>query len=145
MLKSLRGLFESAMQVKTSSPRHELAGMALLLEIARADHRHTPDELAAIVRAGAQVFGLSEAESRALLDAATQSVEDAVSLFEFTSTLNAHLDLPARRQLLTHLWKVAYADGAVDRYEEYYLRKIADLLHIGHRGLIQAKLAAEDS
>jgi uncharacterized tellurite resistance protein B-like protein len=119
MWKSLRNLFESAISPAALKPRHEVAGIALLLEIARADHRHTDDELAA--------------------------VEESVSLFEFTSTLNAHLDLPAKRQFLTHLWKVAFADGAVDHYEEYYLRKIADLLHVGHRGLIQAKLAAEDS
>jgi uncharacterized tellurite resistance protein B-like protein len=39
------------------------------------------------------------------------------------------------------LWSVAYADDKLDRYEEYYVRKIADLLYISHSDYIKAKLS----
>jgi len=38
------------------------------------------------------------------------------------------------------LWAVAYADDELDRYEEYYMRKIADLLHVSHSDYIKTKL-----
>jgi uncharacterized tellurite resistance protein B-like protein len=44
-----------------------------------------------------------------------------------------------RYQLLVLLWKVAYADGRVDKYEEYYVRKISDLLHMDQAEFIRAK------
>ena len=44
-----------------------------------------------------------------------------------------------RYQLLVLLWKVAYADGRVDKYEEYYVRKISDLLYMDQAEFIRAK------
>jgi uncharacterized tellurite resistance protein B-like protein len=43
---------------------------------------------------------------------------------------------------LVALWQVALADGRLDRFEEYALRKLGDLLHLSHADFIQAKLAA---
>ncbi|RMG28378.1 MAG: TerB family tellurite resistance protein, partial [Gammaproteobacteria bacterium] len=31
------------------------------------------------------------------------------------------------------------ADGRLDKYEEYLVRKLADLLHVRHADLVQAK------
>ena len=42
--------------------------------------------------------------------------------------------------LLEDLWRVAYADDKLDKYEEYQIRKIADLLYIPHSIFIQSKL-----
>lgn len=41
------------------------------------------------------------------------------------------------------LWRVAFADGRLDRYEEHLIRRIADLLHLPHRDFIRAKLRAQ--
>ncbi len=38
----------------------------------------------------------------------------------------------------------AVADAVVDKYEEYYIRKIADLLYIAHSDYIQSKLKAAE-
>ena len=38
------------------------------------------------------------------------------------------------------LWDVAYADGRIDKYEDYTIRKISDLLYIKHADFIKAKL-----
>lgn len=141
-LKSLLGEWTTAGENK---PRLEIAGLALLLEIARADHNSTPEERKAVAAAAARVFALDGAVADALIAQAETAVEEAVSLFEFTDVLNAALDVDAKRQLLEQLWRVAYADGSVAHYEEYYLRKIADLLHLPHRELIRAKLAAAPS
>lgn len=141
-LKSLLGEWTPAMEEK---PRPEIAGLALLLEIARADHNSTPEERKAVASAAARVFALEGALAEALIAEAENAVEEAVSLFEFTDVLNAALDAEAKGRLLEQLWRVAYADGSIAHYEEYYLRKIADLLHLPHRELIRAKLAAAAS
>jgi uncharacterized tellurite resistance protein B-like protein len=145
MWKALKSLLDERTPAGGGRPRPELAGLALLLEIARADHNSTPEERKAVVAAAAHVFDLDGALAEALIVEAETAVEEAVSLFEFTDVLNATLDAATKSRLLEQLWRVAYADGSVARYEEYYLRKIADLLHLPHRELIRTKLAAAAS
>jgi uncharacterized tellurite resistance protein B-like protein len=134
----LRGLGGDA---APSGPTLDLAVVALLLEIGRADESISPVERAAVVSAACTVLAVSEAQSRDLLAAAEQLVEDSVSLAQFTTVLNEKLTLAAKRRCLVAMWQVAQADGRIERYEEHYLRKLCDLLYLSHHDFIQAKLA----
>jgi len=78
-------------------PTPELAVLALLLEIARADHEFDPVERHRVKEAAASVLGLTEDEAQALLGIAEQRVEDSISLDEFTSVLNDTLTLADKR------------------------------------------------
>ncbi|MGE0336153.1 MAG: TerB family tellurite resistance protein [Gammaproteobacteria bacterium] len=141
MWKTLRALLGDLRQAPITDLGLEVAGLALLLEIARADHNSTSDERKAIARAATQVFGVEGATADALIAEAEIAVDEAVSLFDFTRLLNDRLDRTMKLRLLEHLWRVAYVDGHLDHFEEYFLRKICDLLHLSHRDLIRAKLA----
>lgn len=142
MWKTIQALLGDLRAAPVTELTLEVAGLALLLEIARADHNSSAAERKAIATAAMSVFGIEAAAAEALIAEAETAVEDAVSLFEFTRVLNERLDRDAKYRLLAHLWQVAYADGNLDHYEEYYLRRICDLLHLSHRDLIRAKLAA---
>ena len=96
-------------------PTPELAVLALLLEIARADHEFDPVERHRVKEAAASVLGLTEDEAQALLGVAEQRVEDSISLDEFTSVLNDTLTLADKRRCLVALWRVALADGRLSR------------------------------
>jgi uncharacterized tellurite resistance protein B-like protein len=144
MLKALKEIVRNlTVAPDAATGRHsvELAVVALLLEIGRADHSIAQEELASVVQSAAAVFGITEAESNALIDVAGPAVEASVSMFEFTEVLNRELDPARKKEILRALWRVAQADGRIDHYEEYYLRKVADLLHLSHRDFISAKLA----
>ncbi|MBI4695028.1 MAG: TerB family tellurite resistance protein [Gammaproteobacteria bacterium] len=121
-----------------------LAAAALLVEVARADERIEPAERTAMARALGPALGLPEDAVARLVAEAESAVERSVSLFEFTSVLNAGLEPARKLELVANLWRVAAADGRVDHYEEYYIRKIADLLHVSHGDLIRCKLRALD-
>lgn len=143
MWKSLLAIVRDRNSVdSTTPPPVEIAGLALMLEISRADHNHTAPEQAAIVTAATRVLNLDQATLDLLLPHAEVAVDEAISFHDFTQVLNETLDRAGKCRLLEQLWRVAYADGELDRYEEYYLRKIADLLHLGHADLIRTKLAA---
>lgn len=144
MLKALKDLVRNLTQATDAAAGEhslQLAVVALLLEIGRADHAIAQEELAAVVAAAAAVFGITPEESNALVDRAAPAVENAVSLYEFTGVLNRELPPGRKKALLRELWRVAQADGRIDHFEEYYLRKIADLLHLSHKDFIAAKLA----
>ena len=46
---------------------------------------------------------------------------------------------------MTTLWRVAYADGKLDKYEENIIRRIADLIHIRHSEYIKCKVIAKEA
>ncbi len=117
-----------------------LATTALMLEIARADAHVGPEEEAVVRAAAGSAFGLSPPEIEALVAAAGARAEDSVSLYDFTSVLTDRLSREERIGVVELLWQVAQADRRIDRYEEFYVRKVADLLHVGHADFIRAKL-----
>lgn len=146
MLRTLKAFFEE--QVARFADKDDpvdalpLAVAALLIEIANADHETHAAERAAIVHAVAEVCGLDEEAIATLLESATGAASEAVSFYDFTSIINAHFDAARKYALLVMLWRIAYADGRLDHYEEYYIRRLADLLHLSHRDFIRAKHAA---
>lgn len=143
MFQSLRSLFEHQIAKFADEPeaKHslELAGAALLLEISRADHDVSQVERETIRTAIEKVFHLSKDEIEDIVSTAEHAVETSVSLFDFTTIVNERFTREQRVELIEMLWAVAYADDELDHYEEYYVRKIADLLHVSHSDYIKTK------
>ncbi|MDP6183091.1 MAG: TerB family tellurite resistance protein [Gammaproteobacteria bacterium] len=143
MLRTLRIIFEQQIANFADEPetRHslELAGAALLMEISRADHDVSTVERDAIRAAIKKVFHLSDDEIEDIVSTAERAVETAVSLFDFTAVVNDRFNREQKVELVEMLWAVAYADRNLDHYEEYYVRKIADLLHVSHSDYIKTK------
>jgi uncharacterized tellurite resistance protein B-like protein len=76
-----------------------------------------------------------------LLTTAQKHSETNTSMQPFTRLINDEFDQEQKKHLMKAMWKIAYADGKLDKYEEHYLRKIAELLYIPHSQFIQQKLA----
>ena len=145
MLRNLKALFDEGLaRLKSAAPSIDpmpLAVTALLLEIARADHDIDDAERRTVIAAIARLCKLEAQNIDTLVATAAEAVDEAVSFYEFTHTVNERLDRTQKMQLLEMLWRVARADGRIDHYEEYYIRKLADLLHLSHADFIRAKLA----
>lgn len=125
--------------------RERLATALLLAELARADFNVSDGERAVIADLLARRFGLDAAAADALLQRALVSADGATSLYDYVETLNARLDYAGRCGIIEMLWRVAYADGRLDKYEEHELRKIAGLLYVDDADFIRAKLNVTDT
>lgn len=121
--------------------RH-LAMAVLLLEIAGADFKRSPEELGLIRQQLAVGLKLDEGTTEALLTRALDRADAAISLHEFVSVLNEELDAGAKRELLRWLWQVALADGRIEPHEEARIRLLADLLFVPHAEFVQTRLQA---
>lgn len=117
----------------------ELAAAVLMMEISLADASIADEERAIVQQAMRFSFHLSEEEALALVELAETEVNHAISLHEFTSLLNQKLSADEKIRLVESLWQVAFADQVLDKYEEYFVRKIADLLYVSHKDYIKAK------
>jgi uncharacterized tellurite resistance protein B-like protein len=147
MLKRLRDLVFRDLDAAAAPPAREralrLATAALLVEMSRADADESAHEHARIVALMERHFGLERAATEALLADASREADAAISLHEFTRLLNEALAPAEKYRVLELLWRVAFADARLDRYEDHLVRKIADLLYLPHADFIRAKLEAQ--
>ncbi len=121
--------------------REQLALAALLVEMARADFDESHDEHAEIRRLLARHFQLTDAEAAGLLERAGRAMDEAVCLFDFTRALHDSLDYEQKLAVVQLLWQVALADEALDKYEEYLMRKVGDLLYVSPSDVIRIRNA----
>lgn len=119
--------------------RIEHATAVLLVEIARADHDLHEAELVEMRDQLAQSFDLAEQEASALLSRAREAAEEAVSLHEFTRILHAEMSYAEKESVIEMLWRIALADRSLDKYEDYMISKIADLLYIARGDVLRIK------
>ena len=140
MLARLKTLFQADTAVQDPQRRLQLAAAALLIELARADYRDDEREQQVIADAVQTTFDLDADTVAELVDEARRHASDATSLYEFTSLLNQHFGEEEKIDLIRQLWRVAFADGTLDKYEDHLIRKIAELLYVSHSQFIRTKL-----
>ena len=112
---------------------------SLLVEMARADFDESPDEQREITALLARHFELSDAEAEELLERAGKALQDSVCLFDFTRALHDSLDAEQKNEVIRLLWQIAHADDKICKYEDYLVRKVADLLYVSHADVIRIK------
>ena len=120
------------------------ACIALLLETSMADEILDESELMALKNTLQKDFQINEDEIDELIDLAKENVEDSTSLYEFTRDINDNFDSAERIKLIESMWKIAYADGNIDKYEEHIIRKVSNLIYVAHSDFIKAKLSAKE-
>ena len=133
----------TANQESSNQDPVRIAAAALLVEIMVTDGLISQDEETTITSLLENSFGLPSSEARELFELARQEVAEATSLYQFTGLVNENFSAEQKFNLLTQTWQVALADGRLDKYEENLIRRLADLLHIGHSRFIKAKSLAK--
>lgn len=141
MLAKLKALFQPEASAAPHSERQlQLAAAALLIELARADYRDDEREQQVIADAVRDTFDLDNETVAELVADARKHANDATSTHQFTSQINQHFGEEEKIELVRQLWRVAYADGALDKYEDHLIRKVAELLYVSHSQFIRTKL-----
>lgn len=147
MIERLRRLLGGAGDAEDSgaSDRMQLAIAVLLVEIARADHDHTAEEDAEILRLLGGTLNLAPDAALDLLAEAKHTVEHAVSLHEFTRIVHEQMDYNEKQEVIEMLWRIALTDRSLDKYEDYLIGKIAELLYVSRGDVIRLKHRVTDT
>ncbi len=144
MLNKLSRFIERHLQTGGATPtltshQKQLAVAALLVEIAMADHQFSAVEADKLSQLLTQKFSLTTEEIVELIDLAKTESHRATSLYQFTQIVNNHCSPEDKFRLIKAMWEIAYADGNLDKYEDYMIRKVADLIYVPHSDFIRAK------
>lgn len=149
MLASLKSFFSDLLPsdtgaVETRDPK-QLAAAALMIEVATIDQHFDETEMRALNNELRRQFGLDESTLQQLMERAQAERNDSTSLYQFTRLVNDAFSVEEKYQLLLGMWRVAFADGKLDKYEEHIIRRISELLYVPHSDFIRTKLAARDT
>ena len=117
-----------------------LATCILLLEVSKSDDSFDDIEKEKIISILEQNFNLNTQQTNFLFKIADKKNDEMISLYEWTAKINELCSYSDKKKLMRFLWDVAYADGRIDKYEDYTIRKISDLLYVKHSDFIKAKL-----
>ena len=120
------------------------ACIALLLETSMADEILDDNEIDALKITLIKDFKIENDEVDELIALAKENVKDSTSLYEFTRDINDNFSAEQRVQLIESMWKIAYADGNIDKYEERIIRKVSNLIYVAHSDFIKAKISARE-
>ena len=150
MIKKIKDLianYSSEYKVEETSVLVKLneACAALLVEIAFADKEFDLNERESLKKSLIESYNLEVDTIEEIVKDAENTVAESTSLYEYTRTVNDEFEYSDKLNLLENLWKVAYADNILDKYEEHLIRKISDLLHISHSDYINIKLKVRDN
>ena len=130
-------------ETELTSP-DQLATAALLIEVMVIDGDLDDQEMQSIAGTLSNMLHLSKEQIDQLIELSKEEVADATSLYQFTKEINEHFDIEKKLSLMTAMWRVAFADGHLDKYEENIIRRVADLLHIRHSEYIRCKANARE-
>ena len=146
MIDKIKSFFSNNVleaEAETTSP-DQLATAALLIEVMVIDGDLDDQEMQAIAGTLSNMLHLSKEQIDQLIELSKEEVAEATSLYQFTKEINEHFDIEKKLSLMTAMWRVAFADGHLDKYEENIIRRVADLLHIRHSEYIRCKANARD-
>jgi len=139
MFEALKALLRPAVE---TDPRQQLeaAVAALLFEMTRMDGVQSGDDLAAIQSALPALLEMSATRAAELVQQASAPGNRMTSYFEAVTLINRHFDQDRKIELIEHLWRLAYADAALDLQEDHLVRKLSELMYVPH---VQCMLARQ--
>jgi len=117
-----------------------LAACAVFLEMARIDNEFDEREQELILNVFHKEYGLPTEDVIELKKASGDELKKASGHWTFTNVINQNYSNEEKSRLVELLWQLVYADGRMDEHENYFMHKLAKLLRLTHRDLIDAKL-----
>ncbi len=142
MFNSLKKFFKKPPPEQAGDSGHDarVAACALLMEMASTDDEFSAGEKEDILKILQNDSGLSPDEAEAMMAEAGKELKSSLDLWQFTNLINKNYSKDEKISVIETVWRVVYSDGILDKHEDYLVHKLADLLHLKHSELIDAKL-----
>lgn len=140
LLKKMIGSRETGGRNNSNAVDIKLATCALLLELAHVDGKFNRQERDNITEIFKTKYSLSEDEVNELIKSSEAELENSIDLWKFTNTINQNYSIEEKLKVIELIWEVAYSDGRLEQHEDYLAHKVASLLRLSHKQLIDAKI-----
>ncbi|GJM13062.1 MAG: hypothetical protein DHS20C12_14650 [Pseudohongiella sp.] len=152
MIKSIKKFFEDKLaeneaEETTSSliSKVDLTCAALLIEVMNTDHELDEREEQEFIAVLQQSYNIAESDLAELRQLAKDEAHGATSLYEFTRLINNSYDYAQKVALIENMWRIAFSDEHLDKYEDSLIRKVSELIYVSHSDFIKTKLKVKNA
>ena len=121
-----------------------IALSVLLIEAAHVDGECSDEEMAHVIETLTDKCGVSKEDIDELIEKAYQKRKDAIDLFAFTRYMNQNYSKEEKLRVMESVWRVIHIDGRLAGHEDHFAHKLANLLRLTHKELIDAKISARE-
>lgn len=140
MFELLRKMLGSDAPDEAETMTLEKAAGALLIEVSKSDYDQDPAEVEKIRDLLSRHFSVSLDDMEGFMKDVEDHSHQGTSLYPYTRFINDNCSNEEKYLLIKSLWEVAAEDGRIDKYEDYVIRKVSDLIYLPHSDFIRAKL-----
>jgi len=147
MLTKIQSFFEKnfvsgspALAGDSGTDASHIALAALMIEVAEADYEDAPEEQATILNIVKTSLDLTTNKAEEIIALAKEEHANSTDYFQFTRLINDNYSAQQKIELIENLWRIAFSDQVLDKYEEHVIRRISDLIYISHSDFMATKL-----
>jgi|TARA_B110000305_G_C19448331_1_gene646175 uncharacterized tellurite resistance protein B-like protein len=147
VIESIKSFFENKLTKKeeeeapsSAMSRVDLTCAALLVEVMNSDHELDEREHQEFMAVLQQSYNIAESDLEELTQLAKDEAFEATSLYEFTKLINDSYDYEQKVGLIENMWRIAFSDKRLDKYEDHLIRKVSELIYVSHSDFIKTKL-----
>ena len=120
----------------------QLAATVLFLQMIAADQEAKHDEHRTLVNAVIRVLGVSEEDATTVIRVAETHVK--TPLPKLLRVLDLQCTVLQKKKIVESMWQLAFADAELAGHEEYFVRKVAQALHLNNADLVETKVLARE-
>ena len=117
-----------------------LASTCLLLSIANADDNIDDSEMNIINEIIQDFFNINKNKSKEIIEEGYKNLKESTDYFYYGKKINDNFSLSDKIDFLSCIFEVAYSDGEYHYLEEHMIKKIANMLHIENKDLVNVKM-----
>ena len=146
VIESIKIFFEKKLTKKeeeapsSAMSRVDLTCAALLVEVMNSDHELDEREHQEFMAVLQHRYNIAESDLEELIQLAKDEAFEATSLYEFTKLINDSYDYEQKVELIENMWRIAFSDKRLDKYEDHLIRKVSELIYVSHSDFIKTKL-----
>ena len=116
----------------------------LMLEAAHIDGECSQEEKDHIILTLEEHCGLQREEIDEFLARGDMKRQESVDLFQFTRYMNNNFTKEEKIEVMEAVWRIIHIDGQLEKHEDHFAHKLANLLRLTHKELINDKIKARE-
>ena len=137
--------FKPDAQEDSGSLDADIALSALLLEAAHVDGECSDEEREQLASILIEKYGIQKDEIEKLLARGNKKRQESVDVFQFTRYMNNNFSRDEKLAFIEIVWRIILIDDHLEPHEDQFVHKLANLLRLTHKDLIDAKLKARQN
>lgn len=146
MLDLIKNIFSGSADNKPDLEKSRedahVALCVLLLEAAHVDGECSNEEKEHVAETLIKECNIPKEQIDELIASGYQERKESVDLFRFTRYMNNNFSKAEKIAAMEAVWRIIHIDGRLESHEDHFAHKLANLLRLTHKELIDAKLKA---